>query len=262
MEPLDATSLDIVTASLAETTLNEKHSTSVVEVLGDPCSPVKRGMITMGFKMRNTAEPLAALMIKLLERLPADRVAEVWSLIPAEPRTWTLRAFINSLPCRIAPGASQCDEESTNTILGKFEDARFEFTQKRLALAGMDPFPSTSSPKSGRSESTAEDSSMEKYVKGLGMSEDPASAWVLSQFDQTEGDEEPEWFRGIASKCSGHAHSHIPDVKDANEAAELSDLDAATRVAVWAWHYKDCHKTHLLAAYQKHSQQKQGDDEL
>lgn len=249
LQGLDARSLGTV-RTLAEATLIEKHSTNLIALLGDPCDQVKRGMVTMGFKMRNTAEPLADFTTKLLEALPADKVAEAWSLLPSEPRTWTLKAFINSLPCRVAPGASKCDEESTNSILGKFEEARFQYTQRRVADAGMDPFPAD--------EERPEEGAMEKYVKRLGIAEE-ASKWVLSEFQTTENQTivEPDWFLGIANRCRGLAHSKVPDVGDAEKSADLADLDAATRVALWAWHYKDCHRSQVLIAYGEHHNRKE-----
>ena len=52
-----------------------------------------------------------------------------------------LKSFVASLPCHVSAGATKCDEEETNAILAKYESGRHEFTQRALALAGMDPFP-------------------------------------------------------------------------------------------------------------------------
>lgn len=256
LEPLDAATLASIEA-LAAATLNEKHATNLMGVLREPCSKMKQGMLTMGFKMKNTAAPLATVMTDILNSVEAPCVAEMWTLLPREPRTWMLKAFINSLPCRVSPGATKCDEEETNLVLARFEESRFEFTQRRLAEAGMAPFPTEVAEQSTSGEDNVQQA-MERYVKRLGI-EGEAAAWVLSEFKAAPRQDnatnqtltiEPAWFSGIASRCRIQAHAQVPDVRDADETAELADLDAATRVAMWAWHYKDCHRTLVLSAFE------------
>lgn len=217
-------------SSLAEASLPSKHASNLMGVLAEPCDAVKQGLLIMGFKMKNTASPLADFMRSLLD---TSVVADVWLRVPSEPRTWMLKSFISSLPCKVSPGATKCDEEDTNAVLAKFEAARFEFTSARLAEFGMQPFATSD-----------DDDAMRKYVARINVT-GPAADWTVAQFNDTE----PDWFAGIAARCRVQAHARVPGVSDADDSADLADLAAATRVAMWAWHFKACHRDAVLAAY-------------
>mmetsp|Transcript_21966 Transcript_21966/g.74490 ORF Transcript_21966/g.74490 Transcript_21966/m.74490 type:complete len:294 (-) Transcript_21966:182-1063(-) len=258
-QPLSAAATAVVQKH-ASAALTAKAAAQVVALVGAPCNLVNQGLIIMTFKMKNTAEPLGRFTQLLLGELEDKTVAEFWTLFPAEPRHWMLKSLIANLPCRVAAGASKCDEEETNVVLNKFESARFEFTQKQLGDAGMAPFPSDkdagAAVEASEKKSPADEvkEAMSQYAARLGVDGAPAE-WLVGEFTSkvAAGENatmvEPDWFRGIATRCRVRAHQHVPDVDTTDAETDLADLSTATRAAAWAWHYKNCHKLSVLAAF-------------
>jgi len=252
LTPYERATYPVVEALLRQHLL-PKHAGQVLNLLADPCDNIKQGLVMNTFKMRNTNVALGSFMRDALSALEPERVGELLSLVPADPRAWILKSFIASLPCRVPRGASRCVQEATNDALEAYETARQAYARRALRARGMEPFPEDDDNVLA-GDGAGGEPAMARYAWKLGIEGD-AAAWLLEEFEPKKKADgavlsEPEWFRDVATSCRARAHARAPGAQTADEDGELTNLDNAVLTATWTWHYKTCHKAAVVAAFE------------
>mmetsp|Transcript_1184 Transcript_1184/g.1453 ORF Transcript_1184/g.1453 Transcript_1184/m.1453 type:complete len:331 (-) Transcript_1184:178-1170(-) len=250
LQPLDSNLLTAVEKLTKESALSEKVSDRIINCLKEPCDTVKQGLVILSFKLKNTAKPAGDLQSSWLTELEPSSVAKVWHLLPKEARLWCIKAFIENLQCTVTTNSNECDEVETNILLEKFTTARTAYTDLLLIESGLEPFPEVDSKDENQTLSARE--SMARYAQRLKI-DGPPALWLAEQFSDPQNETkliEPHWFSSLAPQCRIEAFANVTDLQDNDSQADAADLDAAARIARFAWFYKTCHRYRIIAAHQ------------
>eukprot|EP00633_Aureoumbra_lagunensis_P000516 CAMPEP_0197293638 /NCGR_PEP_ID=MMETSP0890-20130614/29459_1 /TAXON_ID=44058 ORGANISM="Aureoumbra lagunensis, Strain CCMP1510" /NCGR_SAMPLE_ID=MMETSP0890 /ASSEMBLY_ACC=CAM_ASM_000533 /LENGTH=143 /DNA_ID=CAMNT_0042768561 /DNA_START=541 /DNA_END=972 /DNA_ORIENTATION=- len=93
---------------------------------------------------------------------------------------------------------------------------------------------------------------MARYAQRLKI-DGPPALWLAEQFSDPQNETkliEPHWFSSLAPQCRIEAFANVTDLQDNDSQADAADLDAAARIARFAWFYKTCHRYRIIAAHQ------------
>ena len=254
LEPYDAAALPILDALLGSH-LTPKHYGQVVELMKDPCDAVKQGIVMNSFKMRNTGVALGKFLADALRDLEADQVANFYELVPADPRSWVLKAFVAGLACTVKKGESTCAEVETNELLALFEKSRSRYAERLLEAKGLELFPVQ---EALDPESLGDYKAVTAHFCARMKIEDEATvAWLAEELKPTDADvakdetkvfAEPLWFRAVAAQCRQKAAAYAPNHGDT--AASMADLDHAVDAALYAWYFQSCHRNSIIHKYE------------
>ena len=252
LEPYDAAALPILDALLGSH-LTPKHYGQVVELMKDPCDAVKQGIVMNSFKMRNTGVALGKFLADALRDLEADQVANFYELVPADPRSWVLKAFVAGLACTVKKGATTCAEAETNELLALFEKSRSRYAERLLESKGLELFPVQEAPDEPLGDYKAVTA---RYCARMKI-EDEVCAWLAEELKPSDADvskdetsvvAEPLWFRAVAAQCRQKAAAYAPNHGDT--AASMADLDHAVDAALYAWYFQSCHRNSIIHKYE------------
>ena len=253
LEPYDAAALPILDALLGSH-LTPKHYGQVVELMKDPCDAVKQGIVMNSFKMRNTGVALGKFLADALRDLEADQVANFYELVPADPRSWVLKAFVAGLACTVKKGATTCAEAETNELLALFEKSRSRYAERLLESKGLELFPVQEAPDEPLGDYKA---ATAHFCARMKIEDEATVAWLAEELKPTDAnvakDEtslvaEPLWFRAVAAQCRQKAAAYAPNHGDT--AASMADLDHAVDAALYAWYFQSCHRNSIIHKYE------------